>query len=173
MRDLAMPSIAYRLALTAAGEGVAGVSLAGACSWDYAGAHALLRGAGGVLVDESGREVGYDDRGRSRTSRCFGGAPEVVRALVTRPWASVFRKDCGPTPDYPLEWPRPGRLARDAGVGRAQGALLGQLAGDALGSSWKSRAPIARRFPEGVRDLVDGGRGTPSRGSPPTTPRWR
>ena len=160
MRYLAMPSIAYRLALTAAGEGVAGVSLAGARSWDYAGAHALLRGAGGVLVDESGREVGYDDRGRSRTSRCFGGAPEVVRALVARPWASVFRKDRGPTPDYHLEWPRTGRLARDTGVlRRAQGVLLGQLAGDALGSfvEFESADRITRRFPEGVRDLVDGG----------------
>ena len=38
-------SIAYRLALVAAGEGVAGVSLAGPGAWDYAAGHALLRAA--------------------------------------------------------------------------------------------------------------------------------
>ena len=43
-RFIAMPSIAYRLALVAAGEGVAAVSLNGPGDWDYAGGHALLHG---------------------------------------------------------------------------------------------------------------------------------
>jgi ADP-ribosyl-[dinitrogen reductase] hydrolase len=51
-RFRAMPSIAYRLALVAAGEGVAAVSLNGPVGWDYAAGHALVRAAGGVLLDE-------------------------------------------------------------------------------------------------------------------------
>jgi ADP-ribosyl-[dinitrogen reductase] hydrolase len=42
---------------------------------------------------------------------------------------------------------------------RARGCMLGQLIGDALGSQveFQSPAQIARRHPDGVRDLVDGG----------------
>ena len=42
---------------------------------------------------------------------------------------------------------------------RAQGCLLGQLAGDALGSLVEFQSPeeIRREHPNGVRDLVDGG----------------
>jgi ADP-ribosyl-[dinitrogen reductase] hydrolase len=44
-------------------------------------------------------------------------------------------------------------------VPRAQGCLLGQLAGDALGSQVEFSSPekIARGFPNGVRELRDGG----------------
>jgi len=42
---------------------------------------------------------------------------------------------------------------------RAQGCLLGQLAGDSLGSLVEFRAPddIRREYPKGVRELADGG----------------
>ena len=42
---------------------------------------------------------------------------------------------------------------------RAQGCLLGQLAGDALGSLVEFQSPeqILRNYPEGVRELADGG----------------
>ena len=42
---------------------------------------------------------------------------------------------------------------------RAQGCLLGQLAGDALGSLVEFQSPeeIHRSYPEGVRELADGG----------------
>jgi ADP-ribosyl-[dinitrogen reductase] hydrolase len=42
---------------------------------------------------------------------------------------------------------------------RAQGCLLGQLAGDALGSLVEFRGPedIRRQYPKGVRELADGG----------------
>ena len=42
---------------------------------------------------------------------------------------------------------------------RAQGCLLGQLAGDALGSlvEFRSEEEILREYPDGVRDLADGG----------------
>jgi len=44
-------------------------------------------------------------------------------------------------------------------ISRAQGCLLGQLAGDSLGSLMEFRTPddIRRQYPEGVRDLADGG----------------
>jgi ADP-ribosylglycohydrolase len=42
---------------------------------------------------------------------------------------------------------------------RAQGCLLGQLAGDALGSlvEFRSQDDIRREYPNGVRELADGG----------------
>jgi ADP-ribosyl-[dinitrogen reductase] hydrolase len=44
-------------------------------------------------------------------------------------------------------------------ISRAQGCLLGQLAGDALGSLVEFQSPqeIRHRYPEGVRELADGG----------------
>ena len=44
-------------------------------------------------------------------------------------------------------------------VNRAQGCLLGQLAGDALGSLVEFQSPemIRRSYPNGVRELADGG----------------
>jgi ADP-ribosyl-[dinitrogen reductase] hydrolase len=44
-------------------------------------------------------------------------------------------------------------------ISRAQGCLLGQLAGDALGSlvEFRVAADIRRAYPNGVRDLTDGG----------------
>ena len=44
-------------------------------------------------------------------------------------------------------------------VTRAQGSLLGQLAGDALGGLVEFRTPedIRREYPGGVRELSDGG----------------
>ena len=44
-------------------------------------------------------------------------------------------------------------------LSRAQGCLLGQLCGDALGSlvEFQTPAQIRKRYPAGVRDLADGG----------------
>jgi len=54
---------------------------------------------------------------------------------------------------------RDSALVRDGALERAQGCLLGQLAGDSLGSLVEFLGPseIRRRYPEGVRDLADGG----------------
>jgi len=160
-RFMAIPSIAYRLALVAAGDGIAAVSLNGPCSWDYGAAHALIRGAGGTLIDESGAEVMYSRAGRSRTASCFGGAPAAVKVLATRPWKDVFGgasvKDGS---IFGLSRTTPGRAIRDARLlARAQGCLLGQLAGDALGAQveFQTIASIRSRFPDGVRELEDGG----------------
>lgn len=46
----AMPSIAYRLARVAVGDAVCGVSLYPVSAHDVVAGHALLRGAGGVLL---------------------------------------------------------------------------------------------------------------------------
>jgi ADP-ribosylglycohydrolase len=52
-----------------------------------------------------------------------------------------------------------GLVITDRMAAHAQGCLLGQLAGDALGSLVEFRRPeeIIRRYPQGVRELQDGG----------------
>ena len=59
-------------------------------------------------------------------------------------------------------------------VERAQGCLLGQLAGDALGSLVEFQTPedILLDYPDGVRELADGGSGIRLRANRPTTPKW-
>ncbi|NLI08536.1 MAG: ADP-ribosylglycohydrolase family protein, partial [Thermotogaceae bacterium] len=44
-------------------------------------------------------------------------------------------------------------------IDRAQGCLLGQLAGDSLGSlvEFRSQEEILREYPSGVREFADGG----------------
>ena len=146
------PSIAYRLALVAAGEGDAAVSLAGPTSWDLAGGHALLRAVGGELVDQAGMPIRYA-RGGGGAS-VFGGSLEVAQALAARPWRSVFAAGGGSGAG--LVRLERGRAVADPGLlRRAQGALLGQLAGDALGSmvEFRSADAIARSYPDGLRVL--------------------
>jgi ADP-ribosylglycohydrolase/fructose-1,6-bisphosphatase/inositol monophosphatase family enzyme len=159
-RYIRLPSVAYRLARVAAGDGVAAVSLSGPKSWDCAAGHALLRGAGGVLVNETGAEVTYSAVGECQARRAFGGSPEAVQELCRRDWEPVLaRAPLGPPP-WCLVIPRPGRIVADDGLlGRAQGCLLGQLAGDSLGGlvEFSSAASIRSRYPDGIRDLRDGG----------------
>jgi len=154
-RFVALPSIAYRLARAAAGDGVAAVSLNGPCGWDYAAGHALIRGAGGVLVDETGAEVIYTMDGASRAGSCFGGAPRAARALAARDWGRV--QDGRPlAARLTLAWPR---AAAGEALDRAVGCLMGHIAGDSLGSLVEFETPvqIAGRYPDSVRDLADGG----------------
>ena len=159
-RFLALPSIAYRLALVGAGEGVVAVSTHGPVGWDYAGGHAIVVGAGGVFVNESGGPIVYSSTGQSQASSCFGGAPAAVRRLLRQPWkdASLAAKAAA---EGRFSLPaKPGVLERDPGVlTRAQGCLLGQLAGDALGQLVEFKQPdaIRGRYPKGVAELVDGG----------------
>jgi len=154
-RFVALPSIAYRLARVAAGDGVAAVSLNSPCGWDYAAGHALLRGAGGVLLDEAAREVTYTAEGCSSTRRCFGGGPVPARTLAARDWSTVSTGQWQPQRVL-LKWPR---MPEGVALDRAIGCLLGQVAGDSLGSLVEFRSPqdIARQYPNGVRDLADGG----------------
>ncbi len=153
-----LPSIAYRLAVLAAGEASAATGLFSPGAWDYAAGHALLGAAGGVLVDERGREVTYGEDGSSRTERAFGGAREVVRELASQPWekVSTSRKGSDETPARL----RRGEAVVHAGLlARAQGCLLGQVAGDSLGSlvEFSSAGGVAAVYREGPRLLEDGG----------------
>lgn len=150
LRIRALPSPAYRLALAAAGEVDAAISLTrGLAPWDVAGGHALLLGAGGVLVDRDGRSVSYAD---GAIDGCIGGRAEIVPRLV------AMQPGRGQAQPRGAAQPR-ARVADAALLARAQGCLLGQLAGDALGSAVEFRpaADIARQHPQGVRVLRDGG----------------
>jgi ADP-ribosylglycohydrolase len=153
-----VPSIAHRLALVAAGESAATASLFAPGAWDYAGGHALLRGAGGVIVNEDGAEVAYAEDGTSQTQRAFAGTSSVVTPLAQRPWDTVY---FGPwRGERPASLGK-GRAVADAGLlSRAQGCFLGQIAGDNLGAlvEFSSAAEIAARYPDGPRLLEDGGR---------------
>jgi len=163
-RFVSLPSIAYRLALVATGEYAATVSLNHLSAWDYAAGHALLRGAGGVLTDEAGAEITYASDGRGRSRRVFGGCRSVVDELVQRPWGRAGGSgfgDAAPPPELAPVRARPGELVHDLGVlRRAQGCLLGQIAGDALGAlvEFAPAERIARKYPDGgPRRLAAGG----------------
>ena len=155
-RFRAVPSIAHRLALVAAGEAAATSSLYAPCAWDYGAGHALVRAAGGVLVDEAGVEVTYAEDGTSNTVRAYAGAPAVAVMLARRPWETVgsVRRSSG------RARLRPGQATPDAGLlSRAQGCLLGQVAGDNLGAlvEFFSHDRIAEQHGDGPRRLEDGG----------------
>ncbi|GMV43509.1 MAG: hypothetical protein AMXMBFR64_52250 [Myxococcales bacterium] len=157
-RFRAVPSIAYRLALVAAGEAAAATSFGGPQDYDVAGGHALLLGAGGELVTASGIPVTYDDRHTHGLGSCCGGSVEVARALALRGAPPTHPQD--PREPYGLAGPVRGDLVADVGVlSRAQGCLLGLVAGDALGGlvEFKTAATIAALWSEGPRDLIDGG----------------
>jgi ADP-ribosyl-[dinitrogen reductase] hydrolase len=163
-RFIGLPSIAYRLALVACGECAATVSLNHLSSWDYAGGHALLRGTGGVLVDDRGEEITYALDGTGMARRVIGGGRQVVTQLMDRPWhnapGSGFGEAAPPSGTAPVR-ARSDGLMHDTGVlRRAQGCLLGQIAGDALGAlvEFQSAQRIAQAFPNGgPRHLADGG----------------
>jgi len=160
-RFRSVPSIAHRLALVAAGEGSAAVSLYSPGAWDYAAGHALLRASGGALVDQAGREVGYAAAGDSRCVRAFAGSPAVAEELSRRPWDGVSLHAHGSWPFGPGSRPARGESASDAGLlSRAHGCLLGQVAGDSLGAlvEFARAEEVARRYPDGgPRALEDGG----------------
>ncbi|QJC81566.1 inositol monophosphatase family protein [Pseudomonas umsongensis] len=88
----AMPSIAYRLARVAADDGVCGISLYPVSAHDVVAGHALLRGAGGVLLDENGVTIRYSSEANMAnvSKRCFGGSPSACYELAAREWDRVL-----------------------------------------------------------------------------------
>ena len=182
----AMPSIAYRLARVACGDAAATCSLGGTQDWDYAAGHALLRGAGGVLVNARGEAVQYSPRGESYTSELFGGVPEAVEqlrqrvanganganrsagiagsstAVGSRAAPAVASHAYAEHQVTALARPHPRgewpRVAEGETLDRAVGCLLGQAIGDSLGSlvEFRSAADIAKEYPAGVRELRSG-----------------
>jgi ADP-ribosyl-[dinitrogen reductase] hydrolase len=148
---LAFPSIAYRLALAAAGEVDAAVSLAlGLDSYDIAGGHALLRAVGGSLCGLDGVPIVH--RQGRYLQGCIGGRPEAVEAVRLRKPSSGRRVAHHPA--------QPKRLTCGMGPLRwAQVALLRLLVGDALGSQveFLDPATILQHHRGGLNDLLPGG----------------
>ena len=151
-----LPSIAHRLALVAAGEAAGTSSLFGPCGWDYGGGHALMRGAGGTVVDEHGREVVYRADGDSHAQNAYGGSSAVAQELARRPWSAIDGVGKGPRPASLV---RGRAIADPALLSRAHGCLLGQAAGDSLGGlvEFQTARDIAAAEPDGPRALRDGG----------------
>ena len=163
LRYRTVTGIAYRLALLAAGEGDLAVSLNGPTGWDIAGGHALLLGAGGDVFDETAARVTYDRSGDSTRPLeiCFGGHAGVVSSYAKRKWHQVFSgKASSYRASSSLSFLSQGKVITDAALlSRAQGCLLGQLAGDALGSlvEFESASQIAANYADGPTELADGG----------------
>jgi ADP-ribosyl-[dinitrogen reductase] hydrolase len=156
-RYRSVASIAHRLALVAAGEAAGAASLFSPCAWDYGAGDALVRASGGALVNESGDILTYGATGDSHARRAYAGAPEVARTLAARPW-DVHG---GPwTGERPARLERGHNIADAALLARAQGSLAGLIAGDNLGAlvEFLSADEVARQYPHGPRQLVDGGR---------------
>lgn len=92
-----MPSIAYRLARAAVGDGTAGVSLYPVSPHDVIAGHALLKAVGGELFDQNGQPIRYTQSARfsQPVTRCFGGEAEACLSLVRRPWKNLVTTDVG------------------------------------------------------------------------------
>src|ERR1043166_7513738 len=88
-RYIAMPSIAYRMARIAAGDGVATVSLHGVNEYDIAAGMALIAAANGVVLDAEGREVVLQGNSVARVSGVFAGAAHAARRLCRYDWNRV------------------------------------------------------------------------------------
>jgi len=154
-RYVAMPSIAYRMARIAAGDGAATLSVHAVNEYDIAAGMALIAAANGVVLDAEGRDVVLQGNVASRVSGVFAGAPAAARQLASFAWERL-EQEPRREPRVSLGFPK----KRDRkSLSRAQGALLGQVIGDSLGSrvEFKLAQEIARLFPDGVRDLADGG----------------
>jgi ADP-ribosylglycohydrolase/fructose-1,6-bisphosphatase/inositol monophosphatase family enzyme len=154
-RYIVMPSIAYRMARVAAGDGVATVSIHSVNEYDIAAGMALMRAANGTVLDIEGRDVVLAGNTGTRVKGVFAGAPEAARHLCAFDWPQLEREPRR-EPRVSLGFPRRNRPLE---LARAQGCLLGQAIGDSLGARVKSKtaAEIAQLFPQGVRSLADGG----------------
>ena len=153
-RFVALPSIAYRLARVAAGDGVATASWNTLSPYDIAGGYALVSAAGGTMLNRHGAPVRLAADGEGRIEGCFAGAPCAAATLAGRERRLGERRPSRLDP----RWPETD--ARDeARVDRAIGCLLGQVIGDSLGSlvEFTGREEIRARYREGVHELADGG----------------
>ena len=153
-RYVAMPSIAYRLARVAAGDGVATVSIHGVNEYDIAAGMALIAAAHGTTLDAQGARVTLAGNSDRRVEGCFAGAPQAAMQLSRCDWKLLDaepRREARVTLGFPRK--------EDARLVRAQGVLLGQVIGDSLGSlvEFKPAPEIAQHYPQGVRELADGG----------------
>jgi ADP-ribosyl-[dinitrogen reductase] hydrolase len=159
-RYMPIPGIAYRLALCAAGEGVAAVGLSKPRDFDYAAGHALLRASQAVVLDERAQPVEYSPAQTNSVTKCFAGPLHLAQALASRDWSKALLAPQKEALNFDLITPNINRLCRETDrLSRAQGCLLGQVIGDSMGSlvEFQSADKIKARYPDGVRDLADGG----------------
>lgn len=158
-RYLALPSIAYRLALAAAGDVRVGLSLVSLSAHDVGAGHALLLAAGKNMVTFAGsgsETVRY--RPHLENGRILGGDPAALSELRSRDPHLVWNQRGTrrlSLPPIRRRW----RKDQSLSLERAQGSLLGQLAGDSLGSlvEFQSAQRIADAHPQGPDRLRDGG----------------
>ena len=96
-RFMPLPSIAYRLARVAVGDGIATVTLRPVNAHDIVAGHALLTAAGGVLVAEDGMEVTYAEDGTQPPlcllRRCTRGGGGPARPDLARQQRTAARAD--------------------------------------------------------------------------------
>jgi myo-inositol-1(or 4)-monophosphatase len=74
-------SIAYKIALVAAGKADAVVALAPKSDWDLAGAHLILEEAGGRITDAAGNALRYENKGHKSV---VAADPALHGQLVAR-----------------------------------------------------------------------------------------
>jgi ADP-ribosylglycohydrolase len=115
---------------------------------------ALIAAARGTTLDAQGARVTLAGNSERRIEGCFAGAPQAAAQLARHDWQLLDaepRREARVTLGFPRQ--DDGRLAR------AQGVLLGQVIGDSLGSlvEAKPAAEIAQLYPQGVRELTEGG----------------
>ena len=129
------PGVAYRLALVAVGEGDAALVIKGAMAADLAAGHALLTGAGGVLIDTWGEPIQYTrDLDVSVRSDVFAGAPVVAAKVRTADWSLLAE----PRSTVPAPMPGRGPVAAaraGPGPGLPAGSALRRLRWAAWSSS--------------------------------------
>lgn len=85
---VALPSIAHRLARVAAGEGVAAITIHPVAEHDIAAGAALVRAAGGVVLDAGGEPIEFTATGAGRYQGCYAGAPDAAAALARADWSA-------------------------------------------------------------------------------------
>lgn len=125
---VALPSIAYRLARVAAGDAIATLTVHPVNEYDIAAGHALVRAAGGVVMDAAGQPIALKGEAEGKLSGCIAGAPAAVAALAAFDWKALERESRAPARlDTMTE-----RSEDEARLTRAQGALLGAVLGDGL-----------------------------------------
>lgn len=149
LRALALPSPAFRLALASVGEVAAATSdINGLDVWEIAGGLALQKGAGMRVVDLRGQSI---DLRHGAFSGIIGGDPAVIEKFLSDPPHQIVASARLGLPAV--------RVADADRLSKAQGCLLGLLAGDALGSQveFQTVTEITARHPSGPPDLVDGG----------------
>ena len=149
-RYAAMPSIAYRLARVAAGDGLAAISVHEVNEYDIAAGLALIRAAGGTMLDAAGREIHLAGTAEARRSGCFAGAPQAAARLAQFDWKRLEREPRRAA-RVSLGFPR---TQNPIGLSRAQGCLLGLLIGDSVAAPPGSHTITGQPTAAGEMGLV-------------------